>query len=401
MFEKIISDANFKLAYLKIIDQFAADRKNFKYHGLDNLLLKDYDLDPQKLINIAQKELVQKIEISPALSIKIPKKSNPKKFREIFIYNLKERIKAQAIFQILSPEIEKRLSDRLFSYRPGKSPYLAAKNFGRRYRRSFLSDYALILDLENYSDLIDKSILFTQLKGIFFDQDVLDVLNLFIFNKVYRQGAIETPSKGLVQGVPLIAMFANLYLSDLDFKYQNIVPFYIRVGDDIAFFDKKKEKLGEIMGNLKIELLVKKLAINEQKLYIGPARASFSFLGYNFNNGLISLEESFVKKTELGWKEILTYKNSSNNKKDQLLKKIMLEPKNNYNFKFQRIIKDKPLVNNSEQIKKLSESFWRILTKFFYQRYSPRNRRLLEERTRELGIKSLYNYYKKFHYERD
>jgi retron-type reverse transcriptase len=401
MFAKIISNANFRLAYLKIIDQFAADRKNFKYHGLDNLLLRDYDLSSEKLIALAQKELISKQEITPALSVKIPKKSNPEKLREIFIYNLKERIKAQAIFQVLLPEFEKNFSDRLFSYRPGKPPYLAAKNFTRRYRQSFTTDQALILDLTNYSDLVDKDILVAKLQTIFNDPDILDVLGLFIFNKIYRDGQVVSPSKGLVQGVPLIAMFVNLYLTDIDFKYQKLVPFYIRVGDDIALLDKKPEKLAQIKDNLLADLAAKKLTVNETKLYFGPANANFSFLGYNFHNGLISLEKSFVDKTELGWKRILLYKNSSDKQKDRLLEKIMSEPKNNYNFQFQKIIKDKSQVNDSEQIKKLSENFFKILTKFFYQRYTPRNRRLLEEKIKNVGIKSLYNFYLKFHYERN
>jgi len=401
MFQRIVSGANFRLAYLKIIDQFAADRKNFKYHGLDNLLLKDYDLRSGDLIALAQSELIQKKEITPALSIKIPKKSNPEKLREIFIYNLKERVKAQAISQILAPEFEKHFSERLFSYRPGKPPYLAAKNFSRRYRRSFCSDYALILDLENYSDLIDKQILCSQLETIFPDPDVLDVLRLFIFNKVYRAGAIQQPTQGLVQGVPLIAMFANLYLTDLDFKYQALVPFYIRVGDDIAILDKRLTKLRGIAADLKTDLQSRKLVVNTRKLYLGPASANFSFLGYNFDNGLISLEKSFVKKIELDWKRILVYKNLPDKRKDYLLRKIMTEPNNNFNFQFQKIVKDKPQINNSEQIKQISENFFRILTKFFYQRYSPRRQRLLVERIKERRIKSLYNFYIKFHYERD
>jgi retron-type reverse transcriptase len=401
MFDKIISPANFELAYLEIIEQFALDRKNFKYHGLDNLLLKDYDLNSRELIDLARTELIAKKAITPALSLKIPKKNNPEKFREIFIYNLKERVKAQAIFRVLSPEFEKNFSNRLFSYRPGKPPYLAAQNFGRRYRRSYGSDQALIIDLENYSDQIDKALLFSQLRDIFADSDVLDVLRLFIYNQVYRAGRIESPEKGLVQGVPLIASFANLYLSDLDFKYQNAVPFYIRVGDDIALLDKFPDKLKKIEAAIRDDLARKKLTINERKLYFGPAKENFSFLGYNFNNGLISLDKSYVNKIEAGWKQVLAYKHLSDRRKDYLLKTIMAEPKNNFNFQFQKLVKDKPQINDSEQIKRLSEDFWRILTRFLYKRYSARNRRLLEGRTKELGIRSLYNYYKQFHYERD
>ncbi len=401
MFEKIVSDANLKSAYLKIIDQFAAEGKEAKYHGLDNLSLREYDLDSLELIALVRSELLDKKEITPALSVKIPKKNNPEKFREIFIYNLKERVKAQAIFQVVSPEFEKHFSDRLFSYRPGKPPYLAAKNFGRRYRHSFSKDQILLIDLENYSDLIDKNLLFSQLEKIFSDAEVLAVLRLFVFNKIYRNGIIETPLRGLVQGVPLIAVFANLYLSDLDFKYQKLVPFYLRVGDDIALMDRLPEKLAKIKEDFVTDILARKLKINEQKLYFGSAAGDFSFLGYFFHNGLISLEPSYFRRLELGWKGILAYQHLTDRRKESLIQKNMAEPKNNFHFQFEKIIRDKPQINDSEQIKKLSESFFRIMTRFFYSRYSPRNRRLLEARLEKFKIKSLYNFYKKFHYERN
>ncbi|PIT95374.1 hypothetical protein COT98_00160 [Candidatus Falkowbacteria bacterium CG10_big_fil_rev_8_21_14_0_10_39_9] len=401
MLEQILSAANFELAYLKIVEQFALDRKNWQYHGLDNLLLTDYDLSSGELIATAQLELRQKKAIEPALALKIPKKSNPAKFREIFIYNLKERVKAQAIYQAVLPVFESRFSDRLFSYRPGKPPYLAAKNFGRRYRSHFKSDQALILDLENYSDLIDKDILFAQLQGIFTEVEVLELLRLFIYNQVYREGIISQPTKGLVQGVPLIALFANLYLTDLDFKYQSQVPFYIRVGDDIALLDQRSDKLARIKAEFISDLEAKKLTVNTRKLFLGSAQDQFSFLGYSFNNGLISLEPSFVRKLELGWKQILVHKHLSESQKDRLFRKKLAEPKNNYNFQFAKIIKDKPQVNDSGQLEKVSESFFRILTRFFYITYSSRHRRLLVDRLNQFGLKSLYSYYKKFHYERD
>ncbi len=401
MFESIISYKNLKSAYLDIVEKFEIDRKNFRYHGLDNFLIQDIDLDPKTIIDKCQKELLEKKEIDPALLIRIPKKSNPEKYREIFIYNIKERIKAQAIYRILLPEFEKLFSDRLFSYRPGKPPYFAGRIFCHRYRKHFQTDYALILDLENYSDYIDKNILYSQLQKVFDDTKILDLLKLFIFNKIYKENSIELPERGLVQGVPLIALFANLYLTDIDHKYQKKFPFYIRIGDDIGIFDRNIEKLREIKEEIIIDLVEKKLSINTNKLFIGRASEEFSFLGYNFNNGFISLEESHIKRITSDWKKILKYKHFNKKQKLSLLKKLMSRNDQNFNYQFEKIIKDKPQINNSEQIKKISENFFHTLTNFMYEKYSPRDRRLLESDIKNLGIRSLYNFYKKFHHERN
>jgi len=148
-------------------------------------------------------------------------------------------------------------------------------------------------------------------------------------------------------------------------------------------------------------LNIRNLTINNSKLFIGDAKENFSFLGYCFNSGIISLEKSYIKRIIAGWKSILKYKNYNLSKKKYLLRRIMGHPEKNFNYQFQKIIKDKPQINNSEQIKKLSEDFFRILTDFIFGKYSPRNRRLLRKEIEYLKIKSLYNFYLDFHYERN
>ena len=400
MFSQIISYSNIEAAYLEIIEQFAADRRNFKYHGIDNIFLRDIDLKSREIIKIVRADFLCKKEIESALSVKLPKKNKPGEFREIFIYNLKERIKAQAIYRVVLPVFEKNFSHRLFSYRPNKPPYLAARIFCRRYRQNYLSDSVLILDLKNYSDRIDRDLMFAKLTTLFTDQDLLDTLHLFVFNKVYRDGICELPDKGLVQGVPLIALFANLYLTEIDFKYQSKSEFYIRVGDDIAFLDQDFNKLKDLESEILKDLTDLKLELNQQKLFLGPAKDSYSYLGYAFDSGNISLEAAYINRIELEWKNILSYKHLPDFAKDKIIKSTMKQPNNNFNYQFQKIIKDKSQINNSKQIKKMSEDFFTIMTKFLYTSYSTRNRRLLEERLKDYGIISLYKTYQKFHYER-
>jgi hypothetical protein len=400
MFKAILSYSNFKAAYLEIVEQFAADHRNFRYHGLDNIFLRDFDLKSQKIIKQARADLLERKEIEPALSVLIPKPNKPEEFREIFIYNLKERIKAQAIYRVVLPEFEKNFSDRLLSYRPGRPPYLAARIFCRHYRKEFRGDQALVIDAKNYSDRIDREMMSAQLEKIFPDKKVLGLLRLFVFNQVYRQGVSETPAKGLVQGVPLIALFANLYLADLDFKYQVQADFYIRVGDDIALLDHDPVKLSAIKEALLRDLQARGLEINEKKLFLGAAEEPFSFLGYAFQAGTIGLESGFVKKVVDGWKNILTYQHKTLREKKRLLAKIMNRVDSNFNYQFQKIIKTKCQINDTAQVKKMSEKFFAILTRFMYEHYSPRQRRLLEDVLSEFKITSLYKTYNNFHYDR-
>jgi len=400
MFTAITSAKNLAKAYLEIVSKFAENSKELRYHGLDNTKIFDYELNSKELLALVKEELINHQPIEPAILLKIPKKNNPAKSREIFIYNIKERIKAQAIYQVLLPSFEKTFSDRLFSYRPNKPPYLAAYLFAKRYRRCYQTDQVLIIDLHNYSSFINKNLLLEKLVSLFPDNKVLDLLKLYIFNKIYDQGIIKEIEQGVVQGVPLIAMFANLYLSDLDFKYDQAVASYLRVGDDLALIDPSLEKLQALVPIIRSELEARGLVVNNDKMFIGSARGKFSFLGYEFNDGVISLEPGYINRLKLEWKRLLVYKNNSLHKKHLILKSIMVRPDKNFNEQFKRIVKEKSQVNNSAQVIALTESFFRILTEFFYGHYSARNRRLLSSLIRDYKIVSLYSYYKRFHYER-
>lgn len=400
MFADIISQANLEAAYLAIVGKFAQDSQEGRYHGIDNLKLADHDLGASELLAQVREELIARKPITPALAVAIPKKSDPAKRREIFIYTIKERIKAQAIYAIVLPLFEKNFSDRLFSYRPGKPPYRAAALFARRYRRSFRDDYALIMDLHDYSNFIDRNRLKMQLAALVKDAEALSLLELFVDNLVYEQGAIRQRERGIVQGVPLIALFANLYLSDLDFQNDRQAAFYIRVGDDLAFLDADADKLKGISLSLQSEIRQRGLVLNRDKMYLGPASGRFAFLGYAFDQGTIRLEEGYLLRVIREWEGLLVYKHESFAKKRLILKSLMRRPDLNFNNRFRELVSDKPQLSDGAQIRDLSERFFRILTEFWYGRYTPRHRQQLASEIADFGLYSLYSFYASFHHER-
>lgn len=398
MIDKIIDLVNLEKAYLEVVDRFLADRKSLSYHGLDGFFLKDYDLDSRQLLLDCQQELLARQAIDPAILIQIPKKNKPGNFRDIFIYNIKDRIKAQAIYRVILPDLESRFSDRLFSYRPGRPPHLAAKQFCRNYRRVFLKSQAVVIDLKNYSEQINQSILISQLERVFSDYKIIDLLKLFIGNRICHRGVVGRPDCGLVQGVPLIALFANLYLSDLDFKYQHKINFYVRVGDDIALLDNREDYLIQIKDDFFNDLLALDLSLNDHKVYCGPASGLYNFLGYQFDNGRISLESGLINKIILDWKQILSKQHLGQKQKYNLIKKKMDRLATNYNYQFNKLLIDKPQINDYQQIRWLADKFFIIMTKFFYQTYSPRYRRLVTKQLQACGIKSPYQIYWQFHH---
>jgi hypothetical protein len=400
IYQKILNRNNIEKAYLNLIQQFEEGAKISRYAGLDGTKIKDIAPRANQIIKIAQKELKEKAEISPALCRYIPKKNGS--LRDIYIYNIKDRIKAQAIYQIIEPIFEENYSPFLFSYRSSRPSYYAARSVVRRYQRYYGQDYALILDLTNYSNYIDQEILVKKLRAIELPEKIIELLKLFIFNSVYKDEKLFHPPIGVVQGVPLIALFANLYLNDLDHYLGKKVSLYRRIGDDIILMDKNKTKLEEMLQYCQQEIKKLKLKIKKEKSQLISTQKEFNFLGYNFKNKIISLEEGFVKKTISHWRQNLLSHNPKNKyQKIKYLKKILFQREDNINNQFLQIISQKILVNNDQQIKKMSEQFMRIVVKYFFGNYTPRHQRLLQEKLKGIiEIPSLYKYYLDIHHGR-
>lgn len=400
MLEKIFSYQNIQAAYFEVVEQFSADRRLRRYHGADNLYLIDFEHSSHELINKIKEELQNKLPLEPALAVDIPKKNRPDELRRIFVYNFKERIKAQAVYRVLLPEFEKKFSPRLFSYRPGRAPHQAARLYAHRYRHKFSSSYSLIFDIHEYGDNIDRNILIKKLQHIFPDQTVVDILKLFIFVDFYQDGALLCPQKGLIIGNPLTVLFANLYLTDFDFKYHQRVDFYVRVGDDVVISDDDFLKIKKTFEDIKKDLADLSISFNETKVFSGPTNDPHHYLGYVFCRGLVSLPSNQINRLLNSWRKILRYKHLPSSKKDALFKRFVFNPRSGALSQFVRVIGEKTQLNDSRQIQYLSEEFFKIITRFFYIKYTPRHRRLLSEKLLAYHFDSLYSIYKKFHYGR-
>jgi len=394
MFKEIISRANLEKAYLKLAEQMDSDGRSGRYAGYDGLKLADLEANSAKLIKEVRREMIAFKELSPAVLFTIPKKNNPQKLREIYIYNLKERVKAQAIYQIIEPHFDAYFSEWLFSYRSSHQSYFAARSTVRHYKKYHDRDYVLVADLTDYSNYINPEILLQKIKAMNFDKPVYKLLKLFIGNKIIKEGKISRREIGIIQGVPLVALFNNLYLDEFD-KYSGPrADFYRRVGDDLIIFDQSKERLEPLHQHLISTAARLGLKINEKKTKLGPADMSFNFLGYNFNQGTIGLEPGFLKQMLKRWSaQFDYYKVKSEIRKKDFLKKSLKREYNNLFEQFKQIAEQKKLVTKSAEIRAVSEAFFHILTRYFFGIYSEKNRRLLNNKLKNINLVSIYKHF--------
>jgi len=371
-----------------------SDGRSGRYCGWDGLKLQDLEINSTLMIKEARQEMIDFKPIAPAALVRIPKRNNPQKSREIHIYNLKDRIKAQAVYQIVEPYLDAYFSPWLFSYRVSHPSYFAARSTVRHYKRYYRRDFVLVADVADYFNHIDVDILLKKLIPLNFPEPVLKLITLFIKNQKLQDGRIVRPVKGLIAGTPLLPILANLYLNDLDKYCGSRVDFYRRVGDDFILFDQNQERLQLVYDYLLDEVERLGLTINVQKTKYVPATESFDYLGYSFKNGQVSLGKSFIRRTTKRWRaQFSFYQSQNNHHKISHLKRVLKRSINNLPHDFFQLAEQKKLVTDIAQIRRFSESFFRILTRYFFGVYSNSNRRLLRNKLRGLGLISIYKYF--------
>lgn len=394
IFEKIVAPANLAEAYLELAQQMDSDGRSGRYQSWDGIKLSDLEVNSAQIIKEARQEMLALKPVSPAPLFLIPKKNNSLKMREIFIYRLKDRIKAQAIYQIVEPYFDAYFSPWLFSYRISHPSYWAARSTVRHYRRYYQRDYFIVADVSDYTGNIRGDILLEKIAKIGFDKKTLELINLFINNLALRSGRLVKPAVGLIAGTPLIALFYNIYLDDFDKYCGPRADFYRRVGDDLIIFDSTPERLDILQARLLEETAALGVSLHRQKSKFGRATEPFAYLGYSFKDGQIGFGQSFWKHTLKSWREQFDFYHSrSQKKKKDFLHRALTREGNSLKEQFRQLAEQKKLVTNQKEVRQFSEDFFRALTRYFFGVYSPRNRRLLALKLRRLKLVSVYKYF--------
>lgn len=389
-YESILSRANLEKAYYAVLQKFEEESKVSKYYSLDGLHISDYDFDSVSLIDTIEYELKNKTKIQPALKIEIPKK-NKKGNRSIYIHVVKERIKAQAIYQVVEPVFEKIYTNYLFSYRKTRPYHTALRTVVRRYA-SKKEQHILIGDVSNYSDTINPVILKQKIKEIDFDTDTFELLSLYLNCTYIEDGVEKRHEKGILTGLPITVMFNNLYLNNMDKEIGKKSALYRRIGDDFIVFDSL-ENLSQIEKKIETELISVDISIEKQRMELLSIDEKFTFLGYDFEKGSISISSKTVSTFKIFLRKKLRYSKLSLVKKQRKLYSILYAGEHSIFINLKQLIRQYPHLNNYKQINEITRYLETRITIFLFGTYSQRNYRKTKEhisKFKEINLKRLY-----------
>ena len=205
------------------------------------------------------------------------------KFRIINKADVRDRVVHHLIFKYLEPIFQPGFIKQSYSCQTGKGIHQSVQDV--RYHLYWASNkfshkvWSLKMDIKKFFGSVDHEILLGLIKKKVFDIDVLWLLEKII-SSFYSPDKI---GKGLPIGNLTSQIFANIYLSELDYfaKFNLKEKLYFRYADDFIFLHEGREYLE----NLEIKMCnfietSLKLIVHPDKIIYRKLSQGIDWLGY-------------------------------------------------------------------------------------------------------------------------
>lgn len=209
----------------------------------------------------------------------------PKK-REISALPFRDRVVHHAICNIIEPIFERTFIYDSFACREKKGTHAGVKRL-QKFIIKNQNCYVLKADISKYFKTVNKDILKELLRRKIADKQVLNLLD----------NIVESSENGIPIGNLTSQLFANIYLSQIDYyvKFELRIKYYVRYMDDFIIIDYSKKNLSVIKDKIIQRLSLLKLSISQRKTNIFPASDSVDFLGYKIFHNHLLVRKNTVK----------------------------------------------------------------------------------------------------------
>ena len=227
---------------------------------------------------------------------KMVAKGHTGKKRTVYTFGKEENHILKLITYLMIRKYDHLFQPSLYSFRSGHSVSEAIRKITRT--RDIRHYYSYKVDISNYFNSINVDKLIVMLEeNLANDKALLCFLSDMLRNPyAIENGETISESKGAMAGTPTAVFFANLYLNDLDKRFADSKIMYFRYSDDIIIFAKSKEDIERGREIILEHIKEMDLIVNPEKETFSKPGESWSFLGFEYENGEINISSISIGK---------------------------------------------------------------------------------------------------------
>lgn len=329
------------------------------------------------------------------------------KKRIVYTYDDSEKYVLKIIAFLLH-EKDKIFADNLFSFRHDQG---VRKAIASLVNNPDIGEYySYRIDIHDYFNSVDVERILPRLQKVLENEKATyNLIEEILLNPfVISEEGIIKECKGIMAGVPISSFLANLYLTDLDWYFQNKGVIYARYSDDIIVFAKTKSELEEYREYIESYLFREGLTINPKKICYSEPHEDWSFLGIKYINGVVDVSDISLKKLKgkIRRKARALYRwKIRNNASDErairayiraINNKLYNNP-NNHELTWTRWFF--PLINTSDSLHMIDTYLLECIRYIATGKHTKANYNLRYHTIKEYGYRSLVNEFYKKHQE--
>ena len=218
------------------------------------------------------------------------------KVRTVYIYPEPHNTALKLLTYLLLRRYDCLFSEGLYSFRPGRSAKDAIRKLVRVPGISRMHAYKV--DISNYFNSIPLESFLPKLEEACADDPELCA---FLARLLEEPCALAddkpvAEAKGIMAGTPLSAFYANLYLRELDARFDAARIPYARYSDDIIVFAPSEDEVREHAASIRAHLAASGLAVNPAKEAFFSPEEGWTFLGFSYRDGVVDIAPATFAK---------------------------------------------------------------------------------------------------------
>ena len=213
-------------------------------------------------------------------------KPGSKDKRPLGIPTVRDRIAQGALRHVLEPIFERDFAEQSYGFRPSRG----CKDALRRVDELLKAGYVWVVDadLKSYFDTIPWTSLMERVEEKVSDGRVLDLVNVYLSQKVMDGMREWTPEEGSPQGAIISPLLSNIYLDPLDHHMFREGYEMARYADDFVILCRSQMEAERALEKVRKWTATAGLTVHPEKTRIVDATQAggFDFLGYHFEQGM-------------------------------------------------------------------------------------------------------------------